>query len=137
MKYAIVLLAIILSYMTVFSQENGQPVPAADSITFTYKLLEPKADETDFVVIKDSVFFKIFYVDFECSEYVYEFEKNGIIFIIRRITNTENACTKETDQIYAFEGLLANVPKGKYQIQLENQYLNKKTVLFREVVQVK
>jgi len=135
-----ILLVIFVNYLSVFSQENGLPGaggPQNDSITFTYKILEPKADETDFVVIKDSVFFKIFYVDFACSEYVYEFQKEGIIFIIRRITNTENACTKETDQIYAFEGLLANVPKGKYQIQLENQYLNKKTVLFREVVQVK
>lgn len=137
-----ILLLILLSLpITVISQEtedSGEPEGEDESIIFMCNILEPTPKPTDFTVIGDTVNFEVYYIDYECDKYAYEFERTEEkVFVVRRIPAESGTCDKEYDVLYAFEGKFINVPPGMYQFQLESAYKGSKNVIFREVFTVK
>ena len=126
---------------TVLSQEaeehNELDVKSDTGIIFTCNTLEPESKATDFSVSGDTISFKVYYIDFECDEYLYEFERQGPVLIVRRIPKPSGTCDKNFDVVYAFEGSMINVPPGRFQFQLESKYADSKSVIFREVLDVK
>lgn len=137
-----ILLTVLLSYTIIaLSQETegpGEQDTGNDSIIFTCTILEPKPKPTDFTVIGDTVNFEVYYIDYECDKYVYEFERiEEKVFVVRRIPADSGTCDKDYDVLYAFKGKFINVPPGMYQFQLESKYKGSKSVIFREVFTVK
>ena len=138
----VILLLILLSYPTAsISQETedqNEPEEKSDSIIFICNTLEAKPKPTDFTVIGDTVNFEVYYIDYECDKYVYEFERTEKkVFVVRRVPADSGTCDKDFDVLYAFEGKFINVPPGMYQFQLESAYKGSKSVIFREVFTVK
>ena len=141
MRLFILLLTILSCPIATISQEAEEPTEPAtksDSIIFICNTLEAKPKPTDFTVIGDTVNFEVYYIDFECDKYLYEFERTEKkVFVVRRVPADSGTCDKAFDILYAFEGKFINVPPGMYQFQLESAYKGSKSVIFREVFTVK
>jgi hypothetical protein len=128
--------------LTAFCQEPEKRIDTiapdnSNSIIFTCAILEPESKSPAFSVLGDTVFFKVYYIDFECDRYLYEFERQDIVFVVRRIPMSDAVCDKSSDVIYGFEGTLIHVAPGRYQFQLESEYEGARSVIFREVISVK
>ncbi len=108
-----------------------------DSIIFVYEILEPEAANPKIWTSGDTIKFKLYYVDVECEKYLYEFEKQKKSLIVSRITSSSDDCDRSSDLIYAVEGEIIHVPKGKFLFELESKIGDKTGSIFREVVIVK
>ena len=142
MRLFILLLLLLSCPIAAISQEtedSAEPATKNDSIIFICNSIpEAKPKPTDFTVIGDTVNFEVYYIDYECDKYVYEFERTEKkVFVVRRIPADSGTCDKEYDVLYAFEGKFINVPPGMYQFQLESAYKGSESVIFRAVFTVK
>jgi len=134
---------IVFSFYHISAQESDETVDTSsvekveEFISFTYTILPSEMTNSFFNVSHDTVTFRLVYVDVQCNDYNYQFKRDGKSLIVRRVTDDLDGCDEEGEGIYAFEGTLTDVPKGKSLFELESVYSGKKNTLFREVLVVK
>jgi hypothetical protein len=108
-----------------------------DSLGFSYAILEPVAGNTNVWSSKDTVKFRIFYIDVGCTQYDYRFARDGKSLIVKRTSVSADVCNADSEQLYAVEGKIAGVPKGKYLFELESVVGVSMSITFRDVAVVK
>lgn len=132
------LLALMTPLLCAAAEEVSSESPDTGSqVVFACTVLEPKSAYPSVSTSGDTVRFELYYVDTECGEYVYEFEKQDTSLIVRRVTADPAHCDDESDGLYAVEGTIAHAPKGRYLFELESLIGDRKSTIFREVVDVK
>lgn len=120
-------------------QQLQPPEPAVvdTGIGFSYTILESKLGESRFNVSHDTLFFRLYYVDNTCINYTYAFNKEGKSLIVKRVTENPVNCYNNEEQLYAVEGRLIRLPKGKFLFELESVTGENANNLYREVIVVK
>lgn len=111
----------------------------SDSIGFSCTVLHPEnAENSEVTTSADSVKFKLFYVDDVCSDFSYNFQLKSNTLLVQRTSPDSGNCTSEEQILYGVEGILTNVPKGKFIFELQTGPDEKlQESIFREIVNIK
>ncbi len=111
----------------------------SDSIGFSCTVLHPEnAENSEVTASADSVKFRLFYVDDACSDFSYNFKLKSNILLVQRTSSDPQVCTSDEQILYGVEGILTNVPKGKYIFELQTGPDEKRQEsIFREIVNIK
>ncbi len=136
----ILLLSLFIMAPSTFGQENDSITDTTslqEDIAFTYNVLPSELGQSRFDVSHDSLTFRLFYVDIECNTFSYVFKHEGKSLIVQRVTENGAECDKDSEQLFAFEGTLLNLPKGKLLFELESVIGSERNSLFREVLVVR
>jgi hypothetical protein len=134
------LCVILFAPVLIFAQTDPASniaVAVGDSLLFDYTVLEPVAGNSDVWVSKDTVRFRIYYVDAECTTYDYQFARDGKSLIVKRVTMNAELCDNGSELLYGVEGRIWPVPKGKYLFELEAVVGTKMSITLRDVAVVK
>ncbi len=134
------LLMVFISVSATFCQDEENTTDSdstQENIVFSYSVLPSELGQSRFDVSHDSLTFRLFYVDVACNEYSYFFKHEETSLIVQRVTENTEDCNKESEQLFAFEGTLINLPKGKKLFELESVIGGETNSLFREVLVVR
>lgn len=135
MKTIMLLLYVVCFTSFISAEDAGE----TDSLSFHCTVLYPEtAEYPEVTVISDTVRFRLFYVDDECSGFTYRFSLQEDVLLLQRITTSPDACTSDEQLLYGVEGFISNVPKGNYLLELQTGASEKNLEsIFREAVAVK
>jgi hypothetical protein len=114
---------------------EGRPVRG--SIQFNYDILEPNPSKSYVRTRGDTVSFRLYYVDTDCSSYDYYLFARSDSLIVCRTSARGGDCNPEAQSLYGVEGVAANVPPGRYQFILQSTWGSTAETLFRDIVDVK
>ncbi len=139
-KSIFLLLTVFTAVSTTFCQDAENAIDSdstLEGIAFSYDVLPSELGQSRFDVSHDTLVFRLFYVDVACNAYSYIFKHEGKSLIVQRVTENVEDCDKKSEQLFAFEGTLINLPKGKKLFELESIIGGEANSLFREVLVVR
>lgn len=111
-------------------------VDGGGPIHFGYSILEPNPQGSYVRSRGDTVSFRLFYVDTDCSDYAYYLFARSDSLIVCRTSARSGDCDPEAQSLYGVEGVAANVPSGRYQFILQSTWGSTAETLFRDIVDV-